>query len=171
MPHKMKETPITFEEANRLLRYDPETGFFFWRVRRGNKRPGDRAGTSHKKDGRIIIEINHSGYHAARLAWLLMMGKHPEHFIDHADNNPANNAWRNLRPATPLQNARNCRKNGRNQHGLKGATWYAPLGKWAAKIRVNGRLLHLGYYPTPEAAHAEYVKAAVLHFGEFARAA
>jgi hypothetical protein len=166
------EQPISYDEANALLRYDPETGLLFWKQKRGLKRnPGDRAGGSQKRSGRVYIEINGHGYPAARLAWLLMTKEWPRNFIDHRDNTPSNNRWDNLREATALENARNVRKCLTRGNKLKGATWYEPLKKWAGKIRVNGRLLHLGYFSTQEAAHAAYCDAAKKYFGEFARAA
>jgi hypothetical protein len=101
----------------------------------------------------------------------MVTGSLPAQYIDHKDNDPSNNRFDNLREATPTENARNVRTPKRNTSGLKGASWYAPNGKWAAKIRVNGRLLHLGYHATVEQAHAAYVAAAHAYFGEFARAA
>jgi len=37
-------------------------------------------------------------------------------------------------------------------------------------IRVDGKLLHLGYFATPEQAHAAYTAGARKYFGEFASA-
>jgi Demerecviridae HNH endonuclease len=162
---------LSFEEVSRLLDYDPLTGIFKWKVRRGLKRnAGDLAGGSHTS-GHIYIEVNGRARHAARLAWLLTTGHYPKAMVDHRDTNPANNRFDNLREATRIENGRNVGLTKRNTSGLKGASWYGPNGKWAGKIRVNGRLLHLGYFPTVEAAHAAYVAAAHEHFGEFARVA
>lgn len=161
---------LSFEEANRLLDYDPLTGIFVWKVYRGSKRPGDLAGSAHTS-GHVYIETGGRSYHAARLAWLLTTGEYPKAFIDHKDTNPSNNKLTNLREASRAQNNRNVGITKRNTSGLKGASWYGPLAKWAAKIRVDGRLLHLGYFSTADEAHSVYVDAARKHFGEFARAA
>jgi hypothetical protein len=44
------------------------------------------------------------------------------------------------------------------------------LGQWRAQIGKNGKNVHLGVFPTRQAAHAAYVAAARKHYGEFARA-
>jgi hypothetical protein len=43
--------------------------------------------------------------------------------------------------------------------------------QWRSQIKVGERLIFLGYFHTPEEAHAAYGRAAVEHFGEFARIA
>ncbi len=43
------------------------------------------------------------------------------------------------------------------------------LSKWAASIRVDGKLLHLGYYGNEVEAAKAYDEAAIKHFGEYAK--
>lgn len=92
---------------------------------------------------------------------------------DHRDNlNTLDNRRKNLRIATNAQNTMNCRRKSNNHSGLKGVI---PTGEkknpWRADIRVDGRLLYLGRFPTKERAHAAYCEAALKYFGEFARVA
>ena len=49
--------------------------------------------------------------------------------------------------------------------------WAITHGRWQARITVERRQKHLGYYDTPEAAAAAYAEAARRHHGEFARTA
>lgn len=42
----------------------------------------------------------------------------------------------------------------RNKTGIKGVTWYAPFEKWCARISVQGKTYHLGYFNTLEEASA-----------------
>ena len=42
--------------------------------------------------------------------------------------------------------------------------------KWHAQIGVNGKVKHLGYFPTPELAHEAYCKGAHELHGEFMNA-
>lgn len=86
---------------------------------------------------------------------------------DHASRNKLDCRRLNLRPATPAQSAQNRR--GWGKWG-KGVAFMKKLRKkpWRAYIRPNGRLIHLGFFPTQAAAAEAYKKAAMLHFGEFA---
>src|SRR5690348_8900862 len=90
-----------------LLRYDPETGKFFWLVRaRRRSRIGDEAGSDHGQ-GYIEIGIEGRRYLAHRLAWFYMTGEWPPEMVDHKDLCRSNNRWANLRLATHGQNVQN----------------------------------------------------------------
>src|SRR5699024_3966388 len=41
----------------------------------------------------------------------------------------------------------------------QGVTYYEPTNKYAARIRINGKSKHLGYYETPDDAYEVYKKA------------
>jgi hypothetical protein len=89
-------------------------------------------------------------------------------FVDHIDHNTMNNTRSNLRIASRSENARNRRLGVNSISGLKGAYYFAPTGKWTSGVYVNGRVLHLGYFNTPEEAHAAYIAAALEHYGPYA---
>ena len=87
--------------------------------------------------------------------------------IDHIDNNPANNNVRNLRWCSQKDNQYNRDKTKTNTTGFKGVTFYKPLNKYKASIRINGKEKHLGYFKSAEEASRAYdAKAKELH-GEF----
>lgn len=87
--------------------------------------------------------------------------------VDHRDNNGLHN-WRgNLRICTGAQNKYNRRPQKANPTGYKGV--YLFEGKsWRAKIGFNKKQIHLGTFPTAEAAARAYDAAASKYFGEFA---
>ncbi len=87
---------------------------------------------------------------------------------DHKNRNTLDNRRHNLRNATKAQNMQNKATPRSNTSGFKGVS-AALRGKWKAKISVNSRQIHLGYFSTPELAHAAYAAAAKEHHGEFAR--
>lgn len=91
----------------------------------------------------------------------------PTERVDHKDLNPMNNQRSNLRLATNSQNVANTGLRSTNKSGKKGA--FLCRGKYHAQITVNYKRFHLGVFDTVEEAHAAYLKAAVKHFGEFAR--
>lgn len=97
----------------------------------------------------------------------LIVKREPGMLIDHINMDRLDNRLSNLRIGNKSQNAANMRARGKN---LKGTSWNIDKKKWSAKIMVNYKRMHLGYFKTQEEAHAAYCKAASLHFGEFARA-
>lgn len=159
---------ITYNRANELLRYDPDTGDLVRKVTRShNAVEGDVAGSPDKM-GYIQIQIDGKLYKAHRLAWLLQTGELPSAHIDHADGISSNNRWANLRLATPSQNLRNARLRSDNKSGFKGVCRYK--GRWLAQIQTNGKCRHLGMFDNPEDAHAAYMKAAIADEPNFVRA-
>jgi hypothetical protein len=97
---------------------------------------------------------------------LLLSSKKGEQ-VDHRNHDTLDNRRSNLRTATASQNSTNRRRRSDNTSGTRGVRFYAPNGKWLARIGVNGKRKHLGYFPTQEAAYAAYVDAAIEEHGEF----
>lgn len=88
--------------------------------------------------------------------------------IDHIDGDGLNNRRSNLRPASPLENARNRKVRIESITGYKGVN-VRPGEVYRSRITTGGRRLHLGDYKTPEAAALAYDEAALKYFGDFAR--
>lgn len=89
--------------------------------------------------------------------------------IDHIDGNGLNNRRNNLRIATVAQNNYNKSVAKRNVTGFKGVGFYKKRGDYVASIKVNGRSIHGGYFPTKEQAAERYNELAIQHFGSFAK--
>lgn len=167
----MKRDTIPLALVRELLDYDPETGLFRWRKTPANGvKVGDVAGYDNGQGYRkITIKGRH--FRAHHLAWAMMHGEYPDGVVDHINGIRDDNRIVNLRLATHSQNSQNRRCHQNNRAGLKGVSWRARERRWHAHIRVDGKLLHLGYFATAEEAHAAYAAAAKHHFGQFARAA
>ena len=158
---------LTQQELNRLLNYDPDTGHWEWLVSTSMRvKVGDRAGYT-RHDGYLCIRIHTVLYLAHRLAWLYVNGHFPSAGIDHIDRNKANCRLSNLRPATQSQNMRNRRHSPLNTSGYRGVYWEERKGKWFAKIVVERKQIHLGYFLDPKDADAAYQTAAKKLHGEF----
>ena len=172
---KMKTPDFTADFLRQVLDYNPLTGVFTWKVNRSRQaKRGVVAGREIivPDDHHVrIIGVKRKNYYAHRLAWYWMTSEWPTKQIDHKDCNALNNAWNNLRLATPYQNSMNQRKRKNNKTGFKGVSFHKRDKRFAASIRINGNLTWLGYFDTAEEAHAAYMAAARKHFGEFARAA
>lgn len=88
---------------------------------------------------------------------------------DHINGNRLDNRQENLRICTASENQQNKRAVGAGASGYKGVDYCWQAGKWRARIRVNGKRLHLGYFLTARAAAEAYDAAALRYFGEFAK--
>jgi hypothetical protein len=152
-----------------LLKYDPETGTFWWLMRRGGTaKAGDVAGCT-KAGGYRVLVINNRHYMAHRVAWALGTGVYPTLEIDHINGDPSDNRLCNLREATRAQNSFNGPIRTTNKSGFKGVCWSKKEQLWRSTISVAGKQICLGYHKTPEKAHAAYCRAADRIHGQFAR--
>jgi hypothetical protein len=153
---------VTAERLRQLLRYDPQTGQFHWRVSRGVA-AGRRAGLS-APNGYRLIRVDKRLYREHRLAWLYVYGAHPNGEIDHINGDGSDNRISNLRECSRSENARNA--SGRRPGALKGT--YQIKNRWFSRICINRRTLYLGSYATAEEAAAAYDAAARRWHGRFA---
>ncbi len=156
------------------LEYAPETGEFRWKKRADkaanwNTRWAGKPAGGYDKDGYHVIAVNGFCYKAHRLAVLFVTGDWPPQDVDHADLDPGNNRFSNLRVATRSENNGNRAMEGRAASGLKGAYRVPSTGRWYSRIKRGDYSECLGTFDTKEQAHEAYVAAAERVFGEFAR--
>jgi hypothetical protein len=185
MARKIEDITITF--LRECFLFDTEANALVWKTRPlchfeterawkqiNTRFSGKIAGHRRKADGRRYIALSGGVYLAYRLIYALhhsislidVPGQ-----VDHRDGDHTNDCPTNLRAATPAQNSANQPIARRNTCGFKGVTWNKARKKWQACIKVHGKSHYLGLFARPEDAHAAYMAAAKLHFGEFARAA
>ena len=112
---------ITQERLKELLRYEPDTGKFYWLGGRrgGNTAAGKPAGAI-TRNGYVRIASGGKAYLAHRLAWLYVNGELPEVSVDHINNNTTDNRICDLRLATFSENQYNRRVAKNNKSGIKG---------------------------------------------------
>lgn len=89
--------------------------------------------------------------------------------VDHIDGNGLNNCRSNLRLCVNKENAMNSRKNTSGSSKYKGVSWHKDNEVWAAYIKINYKLIHLGYFKKEDDAATAYNMAALKNFREFAR--
>ena len=156
---------LTVERLKFLYEYSPKTGLF-----KRLKRTSCRAGIgvidcgSTTLAGYRSIGIDGKSYYAHRLAWLYTYEVWPTYMIDHINGEKIDNRIINLRDvprAVNVQNVKKAQKNNK-QTGFLGVVNDLAVNKknpFSAKIKVNSKSRHLGYFPTPELAHEAYLKA------------
>ena len=143
---------LTAERLKELLNYDPNTGVFTWRVRRGFTAPaGGVAGTKDSR-GYIQIGVDRTLYLAHRMAWFYTHGCWPENALDHINRVRTDNRIAKLRPATHALNNQNASRRVDNKSGATGVYYNKKLSKWQAHIRINRKSRHLGMFLTFEQA-------------------
>lgn len=154
----------TQERIKELLDYDAESGAFVWKKKSApNCRSvvGQAAGSIHKHGYRVIA-IDGKQYQASRIAWVFMYGSVDGECIDHINGDRADNRIANLRTATRSQNNQNIRTaRSKTGTGFLGVT--RSRGKFAAQLLIDGHNKHVGYFDTPEKAHAAYLTAKRTH--------
>jgi len=89
--------------------------------------------------------------------------------IDHCDGNPRNNAVSNLRWVNQSENNMNAKKRVNAMSLYKGAVYDSRREKWASQIRINGHLVHLGYFDSDVEAGRMYDERAKDEYGDFAK--
>lgn len=154
---------LTKQELDQWLTYEPETGVFVWCVSRGKARAGSVAGRINNK-GYRTIGIRGKCYQAHRLAWLLVYGEWPTKDLDHVNQIKDDNRIVNLRQATASENMQNRSLYANSSSGYRGVHWNKWASRWEARIRISGKLIHLGRFATKESAYAAYqIAAAKMH--------
>ncbi|MFO0448261.1 MAG: HNH endonuclease signature motif containing protein [Pseudomonadota bacterium] len=159
------ETAKALAEIRGCLTYDAATGELRWRRAAGNRAAGARAGSANS-GGYVLVRVNGREYCAHRVAWAMAHGEWPaaDRVIDHANNNPGDNRLSNLRLATQSENCANRSYRRRPWHGTH---LHRSSGKYAAQIKVNGLMRHLGLFESRTEAKAAYDAAAKRAFGDF----
>jgi len=151
---------LTQERLKELLRYDPDTGKFFWVVSpRKNIKPDTEAGTKDRR-GYVIISIDGRLYRAHRLVWLYIYGTWPNGEVDHINRGTSDNRLANLRVADRCLNTQNANTRRDNVSGHRGVGFHKGTNLWRARIQANRQKYELGYFADKESAIAAYQKAA-----------
>lgn len=146
------------------MAYDPDTGSLSWRDGGGD------AGWLDQSNGYIRLMIDGIRLYAHNVIWFMVAGYYPDKKeVDHIDLDRANNRWDNFRKSSPTLQQANRGVQRNNALHTKGVSYCKSTGKYRADIRVNGKSVNLGRRPTIEEASELYARAAVEHYGEFAR--
>ena len=135
---------ITYDEAHRIFRYDPDSGKLYYRVNRGSQGLAGRE-VGHLGGGYRRTKIDGTFYFVHRIIWLMTYGEWPEQ-IDHINHIGDDNRVENLRNVTHRENHLNQSTQKNNTSGVMGVYWHAPGKKWVARINIDGVSTHIGYF-------------------------
>jgi hypothetical protein len=154
--NREKELEISHSFITRVLRYEPETGDFYWRECRGpNAQVGYLAGRKPGNHGYKSIRLINYSYLSHRLAWFYYYKKWPLYFIDHINRDRSDNRIDNLRDVSNSVNAHNSVTRKDNSTGVRGVYYNSINNNWRAIINIKGKTIDLGSYTSfVEAVHA-----------------
>jgi hypothetical protein len=159
---------LTLARLKEVLRYEPDTGLFFWLVTISPKAVAGTQAGAIRKHGYRVITIDKEQHKASRLAWFYTYGELPDHLIDHENLDRADDRIVNLRKADFAENIWNTGITAANTSGFKGVA-RSTHGGWQASICCRGNKIHLGSFASAVDAAAAYEDAANELHGEFAR--
>lgn len=159
---------IEASQLHELLTYEPDTGRLTWKCRkdvllRWNVRYAGKEAFTAIRDGYKCGAIHNVGYQAHRVIWAMVYGDWPEDQVDHINGNRSDNRISNLRQADGFQNSQNAKTRSDNTSGYPGVTFFKGRNQWTARICVNGKKIHLGYFSTAEKATEARKEAEKVH--------
>ena len=139
----------------RELRYDIETNAIWgidgrtkkWEVKTATR----QGGYLQTRIGKKMYLIHRIIYKFYNPEWNIEDGS-KNNSIDHINGTTDDNQIANLRNVTNQQNCFNRTK-------AKGYYWNKALKKWMAYIKLNGKMIHLGYFVLEEDARNAYLEA------------
>lgn len=88
-------------------------------------------------------------------------------YIDHINRDRLDNRYCNLRQCTQKENSRNRSFRIDNKSGYTGVCFHKLRKKWIAKIGVDMKVIHLGYFEDKKLASDAYRKASLKYHKEF----
>lgn len=87
----MKPGRIDLEAIERVIRYDPEQGRFYWKVAVGkNVKPGMETGANPTNNGYRYVDYSGVAFPAQRLAWFMFYGSEATSRIKFKDGDKRN---------------------------------------------------------------------------------
>lgn len=169
-PKELKE--LTQELLMSRINYNPSEGTFQWRTSYARSVIGENA-FCIKNDGGNSLSLQTKlfgqKYMTLHLVVMYMTGYMPskDRVVITVDNNVLNLKWDNIK-VTNFSSAMVRRRNF-GKSPLKGVYFSGGKKKpYTAAIRINGKQIRLGTFPTEAEAHAAYMKAARKHYGALA---
>lgn len=111
-----------------------------WNARYAGQHAGGLVGR-----GYIELGLFNKKFKAHQIIWFVVNGYWAK-MLDHIDHDRTNNKIGNLRECTVAENNRNMSVSSRNTSGHVGVSWSEARQKWRARIRVDSKDKHLGYF-------------------------
>ena len=123
--------------------------------------------TCKNSHGYYYIRINGKLKSWHRVIYEYFNGRIPAGLqVDHMNNVRTDNRISNLQLLSAPYNCRFCLKQKNNTSGFPGVTWDKARKKWKAKIYIDCKNKHLGYFDSPEVAYEAYLQGKIKFHGK-----
>lgn len=159
---------LTQEKLKELVRYNELTGKFYWNYDSKHHNTGEVADRIHSKRGykRARVCLLGKQYASERLVFLYMTGQWPVNMVDHVNHETSDNRFCNLRDVSNQENQFNQIKPHRGaKTKYLGVSFFARTNRYQARISIDKKQTHLGYFDTPELAWEAYKTAKAKYHG------
>jgi len=120
-----------------------KNGQLHWKKTKGRRVANTIAGTKSHHYWQICID--YVIYRTHRLIWIYHYGNSP-YLIDHINGNTFDNKIENLRECNSHQNQFNKKISKNNVSGIKGVGWCKQKNQWRARIMIDGKDCHIGFF-------------------------
>lgn len=172
---------VSLDDLNKVIRYVPSTGQFFWKERPSeyfnsdkscciwNAQWANREVGALDEKGYLVTSLGGMQVRLHRLAYFMIHGEWPKVSVDHENGVKSDNRWINLRHASRSENQRNQKRPKTNTSGHKGVIFDKLRQSWYFQMRKDdgSRFSKSGFKTKEEAVTACRVMREQLH-GQFA---
>jgi hypothetical protein len=125
---------VSAKQLKKVLKYNPESGHFTWRVDVAPRAMKGQTAGNPKKGRYTKISFQNESYYAHHIAWRFVYGYWPTGEIDHIDGDPSNNRISNLRDVTRQENKKNVKLQSNNKTGVSGVSFDKRIKRWIVKL-------------------------------------
>ena len=147
--------PLTLEYLKEQIKYDMNTGLFFWLVKKKGRQLGKPVGGRTGVHGTNYIHLDGVRYSASKLAWFYMTGVWIE-YIGYKDFNPINLEWSNLEEINEVEHGIRIKSQSPNSNGIRAIVKNYSTGQWYLQNWDRGRVKKGPYFDNPLDALQEW---------------
>jgi|APCry1669189034_1035192.scaffolds.fasta_scaffold151756_1 HNH endonuclease len=166
MGEHIMRTDSHFTKEHLQSLFDYKDGNLYWKKTKGRLKAGSLAGTKSHHYWQICID--YVIYRTHRLVWIFHHGNNPD-YIDHINGNTFDNRIENLRECNISQNRHNQKLPKTNTSGVKGVNWSKQKQKWRARVVLDSKEYHVGFFENIEEAQMAISNIREKLHGVFAR--
>ena len=152
-----RDSKLSLERLRQVLRYEPETGIFYWIHRDTQKKKLGLNASIVRSHGYENICIDSQYYYTHRLAWFYVHGDWPK-VIDHINGIKTDNRIENLRNVSQRCNIENVLKPRKHNKSKVLGVRKSKYGFYSS-LAHDKKTIYLGHYKTAEEAHNVYLEA------------